>query len=499
MRVTMPRTTKEQESWTRSRVQARRRGSALAAMECHGQTRRGHIELAGDAKAGKDRRVSTPVAKLLACLLCSGSILAAAEGAVRVCRAADDEQRATVPSISAGQIDAALADRVTARPGTIAFAPPEPKRLRPCCAFGFELEVKLGAVPVPAFALKTVRDRADLGAHEFGAGLVQVTPSPAADAIEKTRDASSDRPAREHNGIVYTCRGGFIDTAHLRDYADLTTYLASRLGPILETGGTIELADQGGARRVRVSPVAASDIARTGRTPLAVRMAAWLTFELSVWREIATWYGHESVPPWPEKISSFSLEDLYSNLLGTKLATAVLLGGPVANEVEYDLAMTAWIDAALRELGTVPSSSAAAAMRLVDGSWWDSTRKVPDWQVQRGRKFDMGPVVEPWLVTMASRPSVKHVAGGEEIPERAGVGCAADASPVGLAHTDRIDGLLFADAATVEIVVSDRLVEHGLTLPSPATRIITQRDFRAIGEKIRDEIDAVLGGHCDRP
>lgn len=41
-----------------------------------------------------------------------------------------------------------------------------------------------------------------------------------------------------------------------------------------------------------------------------------IAYDLSVWHEIATWYGVSSVPLVSEQFSSFSPEDVYSNLLG---------------------------------------------------------------------------------------------------------------------------------------------------------------------------------------
>lgn len=37
----------------------------------------------------------------------------------------------------------------------------------------------------------------------------------------------------EHNGVLYTRRGGFIDMAHVRDSADMTAYIFSHLYPRL--------------------------------------------------------------------------------------------------------------------------------------------------------------------------------------------------------------------------------------------------------------------------
>ena len=64
-------------------------------------------------------------------------------------------------------------------------------------------------------------------------------------AVDGKVDPAFDR---EHNGLVYTCRGGFIDTAHVRDYADWAIFLVAQIARLAETGGVVELPDEGGRR-----------------------------------------------------------------------------------------------------------------------------------------------------------------------------------------------------------------------------------------------------------
>ena len=376
---------------------------------------------------------------------------------------------------------AALTDRLPPRTSGALYAPPEPESLRPCCAFGLDLKVKVAEVPVPGFALETVRGTAEIGQHSYGAGLVQFASSP-------VEERTPEQPSRESNGIAYTCRGGFIDTAHLRDYADLTTYLAAQIRARLDAGGTIELAEQGGERRVVVRPLDRARVAAADRDAFAIAAAQWATFHLSVWREIATWYGHESVPPWPERISSFSLEDLYSNLLGTKLAGGVLATHTISNEAEYDRAMSAWIEAAFGVLGIVPKERAAAAMHAVEGVWWDAKLRVPDWKVTKRRQFQFKGTVTPWLIESASPPK----AGSERV-------CSLPQSPFVLAVADHYGDVPIGDVVSIELRVSDRLASHGFPFPRRRDRRITNEDFAALVEAVRRETNGNLGGPSDHP
>lgn len=394
-------------------------------------------------------------------------LAAAALVAVTPCGARPPFARTTVPPET---VLAAIAGSLAAprEHESSLFAPPEPRRLRPCCIFGSALRVKVLGIPVPWYRHQPLRGASDIGPHEYDPGLLQILPSPIDDELRARGDAS-EHPKREHNGIVYTCRGGFLDTAHIRDFADFTWFLAARVEERLETGGTIELEDYGGRRRVTIHAVPLEKIREAGGTRLAIAVAARLSFDLSVWREIATWYGYESVPPWSEKVSSFSPEDLYSNLLGTKIAEGILRTTNVQSRREWDLAMTAWLAAAMEALGIVPVETARELMESLDGTFWSSARRVPDWDITLRRKFDRGPVVEPWLVH-AKAPSAP---------------CRTDEGPVRLPVQDELAGVSIDGVAEIDVVVSDWLVKHGFPLPRGGDRHVVEADFDDLIEAVR--------------
>ncbi|EHJ5083842.1 DUF4056 domain-containing protein, partial [Salmonella enterica subsp. enterica serovar 47:z4,z23:-] len=83
---------------------------------------------------------------------------------------------------------------------------PLPKGLRPCCAFGYDLHAELLGLPVPFYQLNNIVTVDSLGHHQYNDHLY----SGVANLIGLSG---------ENNGIVYTLRGGFIDTAHVRDTA----------------------------------------------------------------------------------------------------------------------------------------------------------------------------------------------------------------------------------------------------------------------------------------
>src|SRR5262245_56466542 len=57
-------------------------------------------------------------------------------------------------------------------PGTWNFETPH--RLRPCCAFGTELGVRVGYMPIAGLKLENVVDLHDLGMHQYNSGLVSL-------------------------------------------------------------------------------------------------------------------------------------------------------------------------------------------------------------------------------------------------------------------------------------------------------------------------------------
>ncbi len=353
----------------------------------------------------------------------------------------------------------------------------EPTKLRPCCAFGDDFKIVYGVVPIPGYVLHNMRGPEDVGPHKYDVGVL--------DSVE------SDDPGgleRENNGLVYTCRGGFVDLAHLREYADMTVFLASKIERRMETGGVIELADQGAKRRIRLRAIDAERMADVGRPALAVALAQWLALHLSTWHEIASWYGYAAVPFWPEKMSAFSPEDLYSSLLGIKLAGGIILSHEAGDDVEYARAMNAWIKVALERMQVTTKAAATTAIYAVDGRWWDSSKPLPDWQLLRRRNFDIGPSMKPWLVSMAFAP--------EPGPS---IGCESAGPPLRLRSPPAFDGVRFDHDATLEIDVDDGVAANGFPFPRRRRRRITQADFPRIIARARRDAVAAFGRGYDQP
>lgn len=352
---------------------------------------------------------------------------------------------------------------------------PVRSHLRPCCAFGAQLGAKLGPIPVPGYCIGNILGPSDLGRHVYDSGVVQVGSRVDVDGLIHS----------ERNGLVYTCRGGFIDTAHVRDYTDWAIFVSTSVARNLETGLDMTLPDEGGHRRVSVQPFDAASVELGGRRAIAIELGQWLAFQLSIWHEIATWYGWSSLSAFPEKVSAFSPEDLYSNLIGVRIAAAIASQRTARDESLYNRSVDEWLDRVLTHLGAVPADVGREAMRSVDGRWWNSAARLPDPALVLRRNLGVGALVTPWLVPPGRM--------GQELTSVCGDH--PDALPI--ANPDSSGGRHFSDRASLVIEVSAELAGQE-PFRSLGGRV-TERDFAAILETIREQNRAEFGVAADQP
>ena len=348
------------------------------------------------------------------------------------------------------------------------------QRLRPCCAFGSILQVRIGAVKIPGVAIENIRSPDGIGHHNYDAG-------------QRGNEVAA---GAENNGLVYTCRGGFIDIAHVRDYADWTLFLASQIGRHLETGTVIELPDEeGGYRRFLLKPVDPELVRIVGRQALSGSLAVWAGFQLSIWHEIATWYGWASFGLFSERASAFSPEDLYSNLLGAKLVVPIIESSRDISEDLFDRSVDVWLAQALAFLGGVDAELGEEAMRSVDQIWWDTKALLPDANLVLRRNIQLGSTIHPWQVPATP--------GSPELMDRLGQRCGGNLSAHVLRNPSRIPGLAFDDVLTFEIELSDEFA----TKPAlrEIGRTVSQSDFPRILERIRSEVLEEFGPFGDQP
>lgn len=252
-----------------------------------------------------------------------------------------------------------------------------PDGLRPCCAFGYGLKTQLFGIPVPFYRIGNIAESGTLGQHSYND-----SPFTSLLAISGL--------GTEKNGIIFTRRGGFIDTAHIRDSADMTFYLLTRLYPQLGKAFTLSPGGEELARRKIVFRAFTPPADPAQAYTLAVWLSARIAFDMAAWHEIAQWYGYESVPGFPEGVSAFSPEDLYSNLIGARLAASVLLDGHGYSRTGFNLAMTTVLTDALVQLGGVPAAQTRIRFDRVDKRWWDRSKAIPQKFLLLKRNYQTG-------------------------------------------------------------------------------------------------------------
>ncbi|WP_231569086.1 DUF4056 domain-containing protein [Photobacterium gaetbulicola] len=265
-----------------------------------------------------------------------------------------------------------------------------PKNVRPCCAFGDMQKVKLGPVPMPFFRLNNVVELGDIGPHKFASGMYYYTPS---------SSSVLDHGGSENNGIVYTQEGGFIDLAHVRDTADDTIGLFFEILANLGQAHRIDLPAELGPRYIEMRAFDVSALTDKQKWSLAAHLAARLAYFKAESHEIAQWHGYTSFSGWPETISAYSLEDLYSNMLGAKIVLNLIQHRKVLSELEYNQNVSLWLNASLQELGIVEKSQAKEVLAAVDGKWWNSKEAIPSKYMLLKRHYELGDTQIPYLLT----------------------------------------------------------------------------------------------------
>ena len=219
----------------------------------------------------------------------------------------------------------------------------------------------------------------------------------------------------EKNGIAYTCRGGHIDSMHLRIAADWTAHLTAKSYRHIMRGDErfsyklfvdrsrnyayISYPENWGSLPTEQR----SEIARE----VALAMGPYLTFTMTTWHEILTWYGFKCIGLPAEYPSAFSWEDSYSNLLGAILAARALRD----TEHSCNEAMKIVLDEEMQKLGIQSAEVSKQASESVRGNWYDGNFSM--FVDMRMRNFDIG--LDDGMVSPTLIPNVE----GCEDPEPA--------------------------------------------------------------------------------
>lgn len=240
-----------------------------------------------------------------------------------------------------------------------------PRIIRACCAFGYDL--KLWGIPF--VSIDQVISIDDLEMHQY----------------------MGDK--KEGVGTIYTKKGGFIDLGHVRDQIDWTRFLYAT---ILNSQGkgevVLPLRREAGQKSLRLSVPA--ELSKSD----CILIAGKIAYDFSLWHEISTWYGASTIPFIPEKFSSFSVEDVYSNLLGVHIGMKTLHSRQPFNE-----AATKLLSSTLDSLGAVATAKETYdAYDAIHNKWYTNRKRIPSSYITLKRDRDVLDVCRPWVLPRQS-------------------------------------------------------------------------------------------------
>lgn len=178
----------------------------------------------------------------------------------------------------------------------------------------------------------------------------------------------------ECDGILYTCRGGHIDIAHLRIAADNVYYLYTKFSRHLKAGDTeftYKLNTDPSVFVFHVTYPSNFKMLANGEQEkiiydLSLELAQYGTWYMVTWHEVLTWFGEKAFYVVPQFQSAFSWEDSYSNLLGTILGAKAIRHS--CNE--FNTAMTLVLKEELEKLDVQSSDVAYYASEKMRDTWF---------------------------------------------------------------------------------------------------------------------------------
>lgn len=312
-----------------------------------------------------------------------------------------------------------------------------PGSVRPCCAFGNRQHVEVGKVKVPFFQLPNTADIDDIGPHIYSSSQFSMRDNDTTGSLQG-----------EHNGVLYTLQGGFIDLAHVRDTADNTTGLFYKIYPKLGQEFTIKLDPELGEREIQFQAFDTSHFTAAQKRRLSIELAAYYGFKMAQGHEISQWHGYKSFPLFPELVSAYSLEDLYSNMLGAKLASKLLVEELSLSVDDYNRNMSIWLYQTLQYLQPLNKELSAQAFDAVDGTWWDSETPIPEKYMILKRNYNLTMQQTPALLSeadAATRPDSELVEHTHD-----------DIDPLTLSLSTQDFDIVFDDISKMTMKIDDK-------------------------------------------
>ena len=192
-------------------------------------------------------------------------------------------------------------------------------------------------------------------------------------AFVNPNSIGSHKSIGEGQGMLYTLRGGHIDLAHVRGPADQAKQAYDRTYACIVNGRrsfTVKPAWERITNKVTFEyPPNWKETPKAERQRIAreigLKVAPLVGYNSSLYHEMLTWKGAKFFLIEPEFKSSFSWEDIYSNAMGSWVATdAIRAGG------NFNRTFTRLLNQELQRLEVVPQAKAKQITESMRGKWF---------------------------------------------------------------------------------------------------------------------------------
>lgn len=222
-------------------------------------------------------------------------------------------------------------------------------------------------------------------------------------AFVNPKTIGTQNALNESTGMLYTLRGGHIDLAHVRGPADQTKQAYDRAYACIVSGRkrfTVKPAWERITNKVefqypdnwKQKPEAERQrIARE----IALKVAPVVGYNSSLYHEMLTWKGAKFFLIEPEFKSSFSWEDLYSNVMGAWIATDAIEAGGNFNDT-----FTRLLNQELDRLEAVSKDRAKQITESVRGKWFTFSSLIKR-NMDSYMDEDVSPCIVPGFTTAA--------------------------------------------------------------------------------------------------
>ena len=225
----------------------------------------------------------------------------------------------------------------------------------------------------------------------------------------------------EGQGMLYTLRGGHIDLAHVRGPADQTKQAYDRAYACIVSGRksfTVKPAWERITNTVEFEfPADWDKVPQAERQriahEIAIKIAPVVGYNSSLYHEMLTWKGAKFFLIEPEEKSSFSWEDIYSNMVGAHVATEAIKAGG-----DFNRTFTRLLDEELQRLKVVPRDKAVEITESVRGKWFTSARLMKK-NMDSHLDDDISPCIVPGYT---SEPPITYPLPTLEGIEKYGIG-----------------------------------------------------------------------------